>query len=413
METRPTVNFERLRAHLTELSRIGKGADGGLYRTAFSEGDMEGRAWLKEKIRIAGLELRQDGAGNISALLPGRQPELPVVATGSHLDTVPGGGHLDGALGVLAGLEALQSVQEHGTTTARTLELINFSDEEGRFGGLLGSQAITGQLRPERLKEARDLEGVLLSQALAERGLELSRVSEAARPPGAVDAFVELHIEQGPVLEEKGVPLGVVDRVAGLFKWKVSLFGSPAHSGTTPMNRRRDALQGAAEFMCGTDSLLARHGSSVGVCNVGRIEAFPGVANVVPGQVDFTLEVRDVQEDQLHQLGRAFETELNDLCRRRRLNLTLEKVSLVAPKACHPAIVEAIESAAKEFDYPFLRMASGAIHDCQIMGEVTRASMIFVPSRGGRSHCPEEWTDWDQIHAGAEVLTHTLYRLAL
>lgn len=403
------IDFIRLRTHLEELWALGLGPDGSQHRTAFSPGDMRGRAWFKDKIRAAGLVLSEDPAGNISALLPGAEPGLPVVATGSHLDTVPCGGPLDGALGVVAGLEALQSLKEQGVTLRHTLELINFSDEEGRFGGLLGSQAVAGQLGKEQLEQARDLEGVTLAEILEKLGLS---PMEAVRTPDSLKCFVELHIEQGPILEERGIPLGVVDRVAGLFKWNLSFLGQPTHSGTTPMNRRKDALAGVAEFLVALEGVLAQHGSAAGVYNVGRIQAFPGVANVVPGRVDFTLEVRDTDSRQLEQMSRACEEAVKSVIRKRGLSYQLEPLSRVAPQPCAPEIVEALEGAAREGGHRYFRMASGAIHDCQIMGSVTPAAMLFVPSKDGKSHCPEEWTEWEQIRIGAEVLMSALRDLA-
>lgn len=407
-----TINSERLRKNFDELSSIGaRGAD-GLFRMAFTPEDMEARGWLEAKIEEAGLVCRIDGAANVSALLPGRRPNQAAVLTGSHLDTVPGGGPLDGALGVLTGLESLQSLKEQGVSLSRSVELINFSDEEGRFGGLLGSQAITGELTGEHLREATDLNGVSLTEAMSRHSLDPLDALGASRPKDSIHAFVELHIEQGPVLEQEGRVIGVVEGFAGLFKWEISLLGQPAHSGTTPMSSRRDALQGLGRVLCGMESVLETHGSATSVCNIGRVEALPGAANVVPGKVDFSLEVRDVDASALDRLRDRFRQFLQDVAAENNLDILMEVVSEISPQPCAKEIVETVHQVAEDLQHPLLRMPSGAVHDSQIMGKIAPSGIFFVPSRGGRSHCPEEWTEWSQIEAGCQVLINTLYRLA-
>ena len=406
------INSERLQKNLTELAAIGATEQGGISRQAFSTADRDGREWLRSKLAGIGLEVSQDSAGNISGLLVGSEPDEARVLTGSHLDTVPNGGPLDGALGVLAGMEALQTLQESRTVPRRSLELVNFSDEEGRFGGLFGSQAFAGSLDLEKLQEAEDLEGVQLTEALAQSGLSLARAPEAARDPDHLHAFVELHIEQGPVLEREELQIGVVDGVAGLFKWNVSFHGLPAHSGTTPMAMRRDALQGVAEFLGQTERVLEENGSPNSVCNVGRIEAFPGVANVVPARVDFTFEVRETDAQVLGDLSFAFRRCMAAITKRRELRFEFEILSEVIPKRCSGWVVNTVEEATRDLAYSYRRMASGAIHDSQIVGQVVDSSMIFVPSLNGRSHCPEEHTDPKAVEAGANVLMHALWRLA-
>lgn len=406
------IDSERLHRNLADLSAIGRLDTGGLNRQAFSPADQFGRKWLLEKAREANLEISTDPAGNMSIFLMGREPELPRVLTGSHLDTVPNGGPLDGALGVLAGLEVLETIKDSGQQPRRTLELVNFSDEEGRFGGLFGSQAFAGSLDLDKLESAQDLGGVKLADLLRENGLELQQASTAARDPDQLYAFVELHIEQGPVLEREELTVGVVDGVAGLFKWKVSFHGQPAHSGTTPMTMRRDALCGVAEFIAQTERVLEEIGNASSVCNVGRIEAFPGVANVVPKQVDFTFEVRETDAQTLGDLSFAFRRCMAAITKRRELSFDIEIISEVVPKRFSGWVVNEVEKATKTLGYSYRRMPSGAIHDSQIVGEVVDSSMIFVPSRDGRSHCPEEFTEPDQIEAGANVLLHTLWSLA-
>lgn len=406
------IDFPRLQSDIEALAAIGRHADGGLYRMAFSEGDMAARQWLAERIREAGLELHVDGAANIHARL-GWDGETPSVMIGSHIDTVPGAGHLDGALGVLVGLECLRSIREQGLTVSHPLEAVAFTDEEGRFGGMYGSQAIAGRLTPERIRTARDLDGVALMDVMANRGLDAMEALKARRAPESLHAFLELHIEQGPVLDRRGIGIGVVEGIAGLFKWNVSLIGDPNHAGTTPMDMRRDALGGMAELSESIPRLLEEHGAPRSVATIGRVEVHPGAANVVPGRVDFSLEVRDTEPAVLAELADAFRRTLSALARRRDLMFEFEVMSELEPVRCDPGVVQQVEDAAAGVGAESLRMPSGAAHDTQMLAGLTRAGMIFVPSRDGRSHSPAEWTPWEDIETGAHVALNTLYRLAV
>lgn len=406
------VESHRLDRDISELAEIGRRDGAGIHRTAFSEGDLAGRAWFAERIRAAGLELQIDGAANLGARLPGASEELPCVMTGSHLDTVPGAGQLDGALGVLCGLEVLRVLKENEVPVRRTIELVDFTDEEGRFGGMLGSQAMSGKLTPEAIEQARDLDGTTLTEAMAAAGYRALDALSAEREPGSIHAYVELHIEQGPVLERAGCPIGLVDAITGLFRWDVRLMGEANHAGTTPMDLRRDSFQGLAEFAGEIDRILEENGSPRSRATVGRVELVPGAANVVPGEARFALEVRDTDPQILEQLGDAFRRALSAIARRRDLRFEFEVVSRIEPVACDGMVVQAVRSACDDFGVEPLPMPSGAAHDAQMIASIAPAGMIFVPSRGGRSHSAAEWTAPADIERGANVLLHTLLRLA-
>lgn len=406
-----TVDFARLRGDVEALSAIGRRADQGIYRTAFSEGDMAGRAWLRERIADAGLDFHQDGAANLHARL-GWDGDSASVMTGSHIDTVPGAGHLDGALGVLCGLEALRSLKEQGVALRRPLELVAFSDEEGRFGGMFGSQAMTGRLTPESIHSMVDLDGVTLVEAMAARQLDAMAALDAQRDPASIHAFVELHIEQGPVLDHEHTNIGVVEAITGLQRWEVRLQGQANHAGTTPMHLRRDAMRGLAEFAVEVDRILEEHGSPRSVATIGRVELSPGAANVVPGEARFALEMRDTSEQVLAELADAFRRTLFAISRRRELMFDFEVVSRIEPVACDPLVIESVAASAEALGLSQRRMPSGAAHDTQQLARIAPAGMVFVPSKGGRSHSAAEWTAWSDIEAGANVLLNTLYRLA-
>ncbi|MEZ4353903.1 MAG: Zn-dependent hydrolase [Myxococcota bacterium] len=405
------VDEGRLLHDLEALSSIGRRDEAGIHRLAFSEDDLAGRAWLVDRIEAAGLEARIDGAANLGARWPA-DDERPPIMTGSHLDTVPGAGWLDGALGVVAGLEVLRVLREHDIALARPVELVAFSDEEGRFGGMLGSQAMSGQLTPEFLERAVDLEGRRLADAMAACGFRALDALRAEREPGSVEAFVELHIEQGPVLESAGRSIGLVDGITGLFRWDARFVGEPNHAGTTPMELRRDAFQALAEASLGIPQVLAEHGSARSRATIGRVQLVPGAANVVPGEALFSLEVRDTDPAVLLALSDAFRRQLAEIARRRRLAFDFETKSELAPVACHDRVQSAIERACRRLEIDPLRMPSGAAHDTQMLARLAPAGMIFVPSRGGRSHSPAEWTSPADLVRGANVLLHTMLELA-
>lgn len=406
-----TINRQRLQKDIESLSDIGRSTDNGIYRMAFSEGDMQGRLWFKEKIEEAGLEFYQDGAANLHARYQ-YDGKKPSVMMGSHLDTVPAAGHLDGALGVLVALECLRCIKEQNLTIDYPLEAVAFSDEEGRFGGMLGSQAIAGKLTPEKIHNAIDLNGIKLTEAMESVGLNAMHSLHARRNPESIHAFLELHIEQGPVLDKMGVSIGNVDAIAGLFKWDVSLIGVANHAGTTPMDMRKDAFMGLSEFASQVQRILDENGSSRSVATIGRVEISPGAANVVPGKVEFSLDARDTNPDVLNDLGNAFRKSLSAIARKWDLMFEFKVLSEIAPVKSDIGIIETTENVCKALGIPFIQMASGAAHDAQIMSTITRAGMIFVPSKDGRSHSIAEWTDMDDIEKGANVALNSLYRIA-
>ena len=406
-----SIDLGRLQRDVDELAGVGRGEGHGIYRMAFSDGDMAGRAWLESRIREDGLAFHADGAANLFGVLE-VGGDAPPVLTGSHIDTIPGAGHLDGALGVLCGLEALRVLKQSDVPLARGLELVAFSDEEGRFGGMFGSQAFSGQLTPGMILEAEDADGVRLVDAMQRQGLNAMDALRAQRIPGSVHAFVELHIEQGPVLDRSETSIGVVEAITGLFRWDVVLSGAANHAGTTPMDMRQDAFQGLAEFAGQLDRVLEEEGGPRSVATIGHVSLSPGAANVVPGEARFMLEVRDTDSAVLDALARALRRTLSTIARRRGLMFEFSVVSEIAPVPCDPGVIAAIEAAASDLEMETLRMPSGAAHDTQMVARVAPAGMIFVPSREGRSHSPAEWTAWDDIEKGANVLLKTLYKLA-
>lgn len=407
-----TINMDRLRKDLLDLADIGKNPeDQGIYRMAFTAADMEAREWLKDKINDAGLEVSQDGAANIYGHL-NMDDSKPLVMMGSHIDTVPGAGHLDGSLGVLVALESLRRMKEEGIKTNYPLEMVSFTDEEGRFGGLFGSQSVVGDVNPDTIHSATDLQGIKLTDAMAQHGLNAMDALDARRHPDRVHSYLELHIEQGPVLDEKGYSFGIVTEITGLFKWAIRLIGEADHAGTTPLPMRKDAFLGLAEFSSELYRVLEEYGTENSVATIGRVDMYPGTANTVPGRVDFSLDVRDTNPEVLTQLSDAYRRALSAIARRRRLMFEFDILSEVEPQQCDAGLVDTLTKTAEALNLEPYHMPSGAAHDAQIMAKLTKVGMIFVPSKGGRSHSPAEWTHWEDIEIGANLALNSLMHVA-
>ena len=400
------IDLDRLRADLLTLGRIGHTPSGGVSRVAFTDEDTKARRWLQGQIETAGGTARIDGAGNVI----GRwfESDRPAVVLGSHIDSVVDGGLFDGSLGVLAGLECARALQASGFTPGRPLELVAFADEEGRFGGMFGVQAYCGMITPDWIEKAADPEGVRLCDAMRAQGFDPMGALDAARRPEDLHAFLELHIEQGPVLEAEKRRIGVVEGISGIFKWVVHLRGRANHAGTSPMHLRSDAFSGLASFAHEIPRILDEEGSPASRLTIGKVELLPGHPHTVPGEAVFSLVGRDVESETLLRLSEACQRVLGAIARRKGLHFEYRQLSWLEPRKCHPDVIHAFDRAARTLGHDPLHMPSGAGHDTQFMTEFGRAGMIFVPSVGGVSHAPDELTHWSDVEAGAQVLLHTL-----
>jgi len=405
------VNLERLKSTLLELSRIGfNEEDKGIYRIGFSEADMSARQWLMELLEREDFRPRMDGAGNVYGSL--RDSDLPTVTLGSHLDTVPAGGIFDGALGVIAALEVLRTCRELDLDLSWPLELLATSEEEGRYGGMLGAQAIAGVLTPGVILNMHDADGNRLADAMKAAGLDPLGALDARRLPESMRAFLELHVEQGPVLETMGKTIGIVDGISGVFKWIVRLIGKADHAGTAPMNMRSDAFMGLADFAHEIPRIIDENGTDRSRLTVGKVDLKPGSPHTIPGEALFTLVGRDSDECMMQELCNSCLKSLSAIARRHNLKFEYEQISWLAPMKCDLELVELLEREATTLEYSFLRMPSGAGHDTQFLSEITRAGLVFVPSVGGVSHSPDEWTHWSDIECGANLLLNAAITLA-
>jgi allantoate deiminase len=391
-------------ASLDELAKIGAGPDGGVTRVAWSAELLAAYAWVGERMRSIGLDVAVDAAGN----LIGRWDvgSGPAVLVGSHLDTVPSGGRLDGVLGVVAAVHAVARLQEEGFEPERPVWIVAFMDEEGtRFdAALFGSRAFVGE-DLTGLGGRVDAAGTTLRAALDERGHELERTPEANRI-GEVGAYFELHIEQGPVLEAEAIEIGVVTSIVGLRGYRVRLHGQANHAGTTPMRLRRDAFAGAARIALEVRE-HARARENV-TANVGKVAVAPGGANVVPGLADFTIDVRDATPGGLAELEAIVEESVARVARDEGLEAEVEQTFSLEPLELDSQLVDAVERAAAEEGATSRRIASGAGHDAMVIGRHVPAAMIFVPSRGGISHSPDEYSSPAEVELGMRVLAAAL-----
>lgn len=408
--SRPAIDLARLRADVEAVNDLGRvPGRPGINRPSFSPEDMAGRRWLIGRMEAAGLDARMDPVGNVFGRWSAGQGAAVLV--GSHLDTVPDGGPFDGTIGVCAALEAVRAMRDAALAPARPVEVVCTADEEGRFGGMLGSQAICGEVGPDWIARARDETGRPLRQALVEAGLPPSGEG-AARDLSDIACFLELHVEQGPVLERTGDQIGVAEAVTGVFSWTVTLTGEANHSGTTPMDMRRDAFRGMADFGAAIPAILSRAGGPDARITVGQASLLPGFPHSVAGEARFSIIGRDAEEGWMQALAQACEAEIARAADAHGLDVAIDRQSWLPPTRLNDALVERLTDLSARAGFRTRRMPSGAGHDAQTFARHVPAGLIFVPSVRGISHAPEEWTDWPDIARGAQLLAEATAALA-
>ncbi|NLI90829.1 MAG: Zn-dependent hydrolase [Peptococcaceae bacterium] len=406
------INTDRLTHRLFTLGKIGAQSTGGITRLAFTKEDSDARLLVSSFMKEAGLIVREDEAGNLYGRREGTDPDAPVVLTGSHIDSVYDGGIFDGNLGVIGAIEALQVMNEQGIQTKHPIEVCAFKDEEGiRFCfSMTGSRAIAGILKPEDL-EHQDKQGVSISQAMTMCGLDPAQIGKAARAAGSIKAHVELHIEQGRVLESNNLPLGIVTGINSSLWLHVTIEGEAGHAGATPMEIRHDSLSAAAEIILIVEEESRKTGTSVGT--VGKIHAFPGGINIIPGKVEFSIDLRDINQETGDSLEQAILKRANEVCKKRGVKMTVEVLQRVPPVPCSSVVQNVIKDAFGKTGLPVFSLPSGAGHDSMHIARICPIGMIFVRSQKGISHNPEEWSTEEDCAAGVEVLYHTLINLAV
>jgi len=400
------VNAERIEQHIMGLAEFGKNPQGGVSRVAFSKADIAGREYITGLMEAAGLEVRIDTAGNLIGRREGTQ-DLPVIMFGSHIDSVPGGGNYDGDVGVMGAIEVAQVFNENGVVTRHPLEVVVFVDEEG---GLVGSRAMIGELSGTALGVLSH-SGLTIDEGIRILGGDPGRLEESRRQPGEIAAFIELHIEQGAVLDDGDIDIGVVEGIVGIQWWDVTIEGTANHAGTTPMDKRQDALLAAAALVQAINRVITS-GPGTQVGTVGRIRAEPGAPNVIPGKVVMSLEIRDLSADKIRVLYERILVEARNIGKQYQTPISFQHLDVDAvPAPTDERLRKIIAGAAESLGLSYIVMPSGAGHDAQDMARIAPTGMIFVPSLGGVSHAPREFTHPQDMANGADVLLRTVLGL--
>jgi ureidoglycolate amidohydrolase len=410
----PQVDGDRLQKQIDELAAISAAPPPVVTRVLFSEADLRARAFVKKLCAEAGLVLREDAVGNIFARWQGRDASLPPVATGSHIDAIPNAGRYDGVVGVLGAIEAIRALQQAGVQPGHSIELIIFTAEEPtRFGiGCLGSRMLAGSITLEKAAALRDPDGKSLDELRGMAGFGGQDLRKVKLAPRCYSAFVELHIEQGPLLEQENIPIGVVEKIAAPSTLRVQLTGVGGHAGAMLMPIRHDALLAGAEIALAVEQAALTSGSpdTVGTTGVFRIE--PGAVNSVPCKTWLEIDFRDTQLSTRDAALKRIEAATAEICKRRGVTFELERLNVDAPAICDERLVKTIAGVCGELKLPLKKMVSRAYHDSLFMAQICPITMIFIPCRGGVSHRPDEFSSPEQIKNGVDVLALTLAKLA-
>lgn len=408
------INSEQLMQELEALAVFSSEPAPVVTRVVYSEADREARAYVKSLCVSAGLQVREDAVGNTFARWAGADASAPAVGTGSHIDAIPNAGKYDGTVGVLGGLEAIRALQRSGMQPRQSIELLLFSAEEPtRFGmGCPGSRILTGAVSPEVARQWKDSEGRSLDELRKAAGFT-GEVHDAVLPKGYYSHFVELHIEQGKILEQEKISIGAVTHIAAPASAYITVEGEGGHAGGLLMPDRRDALTAASEIVLAVESAAEATGAIDTVATVGMCEVFPGAINSVPSRVKLSLDVRDIdlarRDGVLNAIAQACET----ISARRKVKICTEMLNADAPAMSDEAILHAIESACATYSIPSKRMVARAYHDSLFIARIAPMAMIFIPCRDGVSHRPDEYASPEDITRGVQVLAHTLAQLAV
>ena len=406
-QTTLIVNGDRLNNSLKTLSTYGKNANGGSDRVAFSSHDVDARSYLMDLMHKAGLEVTVDFAGNIIGRRAGTNPSMKPIAFGSHIDEVPNGGNYDGPLGSMSAIEVIQTLQEKQVKTAHPLEVIIFTNEEG---GVVGSRAIVGELNEKSLQVVSNA-GITQYEGIKKLGGNPERISEVKRNKGDLAAFLELHIEQGGNLARENIQIGIVEGIVAIEWWQFTFKGIANHAGTTPMNMRKDPLLPAARFILAVNEIVNSHeGAQVGT--VGKIDAYPGAGNVIPGEVTLNLELRDLSSEKIWNIYAELESKAKNIASEAGVELEIVHQEVASKPALADETIRMIIGQEAEFlGLSTVTLPSGAGHDAQEMARIAPMGMIFIPSKDGVSHAPAEYSSPQDITNGANVLLRTILKL--
>jgi ureidoglycolate amidohydrolase len=408
------IDQARLDQEIDALATFSDAEAPAVTRVVFSEQDGKARKWLKQRFLEAGLVVREDAVGNTFARWEGTKPDLPAVATGSHVDAIPYAGKYDGVVGVLGGLEAIRALQRSGFKPERSIELIVFTSEEPtRFGlGCIGSRLMSGTLAPEAAAALRDAEGDTLETVRRRAGFSGS-LEGVQLQEGTYSAFVELHIEQGPILEQERIPLGLVTHIAAPASFRVAIAGEGGHAGGRLMSGRRDALCAASEIVLAVEHAALASGAIDTVGTVGICQVHPGAVNSIPSRVQLSIDLRDTDVGRRDGVQRDIEAACREVGERRGVKIEWQAINTDLPAQSSPEILTALTDACEAEGIGFRRMVSRAYHDSSFMARTAPIAMLFIPCRDGVSHRPDEYSSPEEISCGVRVLARTLTSLSV
>ncbi len=407
------IDRDRLLRDIETLSSFSDAEAPAVTRIVFTPTDLKARAWMKIRCEEAGLTVREDAVGNTFARWNGADPAAPVVGTGSHIDAIPNAGKYDGVVGVLGGLAAIRALQQSGFRPKHSIELLIFTSEEPtRFGiGCLGSRLLSGTLAADAARQLKDNDGAMLDEVRRSAGFA-GELGEVKLPSGYYKAFVELHIEQGPLLEQRQIPLGVVTNIAAPASLRILIEGAGGHAGAVLMPDRRDGLCAGAELILAIEKGARNSGAIDTVATVGICDVFPGAVNSIPARVRLSVDIRDTDLPRRDRVMRAIETTCESISAQRHVSIRSEVLNADAPANCAPEIIEALSQSCRQHGLKFFSMVSRAYHDSLFISRIAPVAMLFIPCRKGYSHRPDEYASPEDIVRGALVLAATLATLS-
>ena len=400
------INNNRLNKHLSELSKFGNNEFGGVSRVAYSDADLNGREFVMKLMKTAGMDVHIDAGGNIIGTLAGKNNDLPPIAIGSHIDSVPEGGNFDGNVGSMSAIEVAQTLRESKHTLNHPLIVVIFQNEEG---GLFGSKVMTSGLTELEL-ELQSSSGYSIRKGIQRIGGNIDQLEKAKLKKNEWVAYVELHIEQGGILYNENLDIGVVQGIVGIKQWDVMVKGFANHAGTTPMDQRRDALYAAAQYVQAVHE-IGKNTPGKQVATVGKIKSFPGAPNVIPGMVNASLEIRDLDGKKINSIYKNIKSSSENIAKNTGTEFKFKQTINIIPEPTNRRVSWAINQAAQDLQLSSKFMPSGAGHDAQEMAVICPIGMIFIPSKGGISHSPKEYSSPKDIANGANVLLHTVLKL--
>lgn len=408
------VDINRIRDDIENIANITATPGNGCSRFSYSQEDKKARDYLLNEMTKLGLDIKIDGVGNIRATYANGNKEEAHIMIGSHIDTVYNGGKFDGVLGVVSALEVVRVIKENEIQVKNPIEIIIFAEEEGsNFGAtLLGSKVLTGKYKLQDLKSLTNDNGVTSYQVIKDFGLNVDNIENQVLKKNEIKAMIELHVEQGAILDHEEIPVGIVESIAGMKTYKISLKGESNHAGSTPMNLRKDPMVGASKIISYIEEVAKKKASPTTVATVGKFHCEPNGSNVIPGDIIFYVDIRDVDIEGIKTVENEMIKKVEEVAKEHNLSFTIDLVSKSDSVNLSKMVLNTIEEVAMEMDYKYKKMNSGPVHDSVMLTEITEVGMIFVPSIKGKSHCPEEETEYEDIDVGTNLLLNTVIKLA-